>query len=65
MRRIMMENNKKKFIFTDNPKTAEYLRKNGFKQISCSEYEYIFLNNPNKCNFEKLEGVAFTNKLNL
>lgn len=61
---MRMENNKKKFIFTNNPDTAQSLKEKGFKQVKAHNGEYIFLNSLNEFKFENYKDIAFTNKLN-
>ena len=63
----MMNNKNKqnaKFITTFNVDTAALLRHIGFKELPKTESGYfIFLNEPKKITFEKLDDVVYTSTL--
>lgn len=53
-----------KFITTFNPDTAALLSHMGFKQLQKTQSGYfVFVNEPKKMVFEKLDDVAYTNTL--
>lgn len=59
-------NTPQKFIATFNPETSALLSRMGFKQIKKADNTnnyYVFLNEPNKVMFEKLDDVVYTNTL--
>ena len=58
----MMDKNKK-FIITDNPETASLLIHAGFKQIGENKHIWTFFNEPEKLVFEKLDDIAYTDKM--
>ena len=63
----MMDNKNKqtaKFITTFNVEQAALLRHMGFKELPKTKNNYyIFINEPQKLMFEKLDDVVFTNTL--
>lgn len=61
---INNEKQNSKFIITFNTATAEMLEHIGFNFVSkLQNGYYIFLNESKKIMFEKLDDIAFTNKL--
>lgn len=52
----------KKFILTTSTATKDKLLKLGFKLVSDSNENFIFLND-NKLNFSNLENIVYSNKL--
>jgi len=60
----MSQLNNPKFITTFNPDTAAFLSYIGFKQLQKTQSGYfVFVNEPKKMIFEKLDDVAYTNTL--
>ena len=53
-----------KFIITTSNETAKLLKNAGFKQVSISEGQWLFLNeDKNIANFSELQDITYTNKL--
>lgn len=60
----MTDKQNSKFITTFNEKSAAVLRHMGFKEMRRTENGYfIFVNEPKKIMFEKLDDVVYTNTL--
>ena len=60
----MKSNQNNKFIVTFNVSTAEMLKHMGLKFINKMQNGYyIFMNEPKKIMFKKLDDVTFTDKL--
>ena len=60
-----MNRNKAKFIFTNNKESANQLKQLGFNLIKYTPEETVWLfENNNKIYFDKIDNVAFTNKIN-
>lgn len=55
-----------KFIITKNENTADQLDMQGYTMINFQDGIYVFLNDCNKMNFNKLEKgtYTFTDKMN-
>lgn len=55
--------NNKKFIITTSEETAEYLLANNFQFINYNEGQWVFINKPEKVNFNEIKKAVFTNKI--
>lgn len=55
----------KKFIITTSEETAALLIRANFNLIQTDDKRWVFMNEPGKLVFEKLDDMAYTNRLAL
>lgn len=55
----------KKFIVTKNKETATLLLRAKYTLVTDANDQWVFINEPNKTQFEKLDGIRYTNILHI